>query len=150
MSNGLPNKKSTSKIIALLLGAFSILLILCALCLPLFFSTTAGKKILIKMISNRTGLQIEINELSLSWFGSQDAKGIHVQKKQEQLDFTAQEVQTNAPLWKIVFLNHFGQMQIIAPNLQISKPFQPTARTRQKSFQVASFSSLPEITIGMS
>lgn len=150
MSNGSPNKTSTSKIIGTFLGIFLILFLLCVLCLPMFFSTTAGKKILLKMISNRTGLQIEMDALSLSWFGSQTVKGIHVQKKQEQLDFTAPEIQTDAALWKIVFLNHFGQMQITAPNLQMSKPFPSTARIRQKSFQSAALSVTPKLAIGMS
>jgi hypothetical protein len=150
MSNGFPHKKSSVRIIGFLLSAFVILLFLCALCLPMFFSTAVGKKILIKMISNRTGFQIEIKELSLSWFGFQSAKEIHVQKKQELLNFTAQEVQTDAPLWKIVFSNHFGQMQITAPNLQISKPFQSTAHLRQKSFQAATLAIHPKVEMAMS
>lgn len=95
------------------------------------------------MISTRTGLQIEIKELSLSWFGAQKAQGVHIQKKQEQLDLTAQEVKTDAPLWKIVFTHQFGQMQITAPDLQISKPFQPTAYVNRKSFRAAAVS--PEL-----
>lgn len=76
MSNGLPSKKSSSaKIITSCIGLFVILLFLCVLCLPILFSTTAGKKMLIKMISNRTGFELEIQELSLSWFGSQRAGG---------------------------------------------------------------------------
>ncbi len=149
MSQDPPRNKSPTKIIGLLLGAFLILLFLCALCLPMFFSTAGGKKILMKMISNRTGLDIEIKELSLSWFGSQSAQEIDVQKKEEQLNFTAQEIQTDAPLWKIVFSNNFGQMQVTAPYLQISKPFQPTAHFRQKPFQAAAFSVYPKVEMGM-
>jgi len=136
MSNGLPHKKSSVKIVGLLLSAFLILLLLCALCLPMFFSTAAGKKALMKMIHNRTGIQIEIKELSLSWLGSQSAQEILMQKRQE-FDFTAQEIKTDAPLWKILFLNHFGQLQLIAPSLQISKPFLPVTHGKDQDLEQA-------------
>jgi hypothetical protein len=134
MSNGLPSKKSSSaKIITSCIGLFVILLFLCVLCLPILFSTTAGKKMLIKMISNRTGFELEIQELSLSWFGSQRAGGIDAQKPDEQLHLTVQEIETDAPLWRLICMNDIGQMRIAAPNLQIMKPFQPTPPLPQKS-----------------
>jgi hypothetical protein len=150
MPNRHPAKKKFSvEVIGLLLGAFLILLLLCALCLPMFFSTCVGKQLLIRMISNRTGLQIEIKELSLSWFGSQRAKEVHLQKGQELLYFTAQELYTDAPLWRIVFSNNFGQLQVTAPNLQICNRVQPTAYLRKKSFQAATFAAFPKIDMGM-
>jgi hypothetical protein len=150
MPNGLPSKKKPSaKILAFCLSAFVILLFLSMLCLPMLFSTTLGKNMLIKMISNRTGFQLEIEELSLSWFGSQWAKGIQAQKPEEQLNLSAQEIQTDASLWKLAFMNDLGQMQITAPDLQISKPFQPTAYVLKKPLQGASFAAHAGVEVGM-
>src|ERR1700722_7213648 len=137
MPNDLSHKKSVTKLIGTLLSALLVLLILSALCLPMFFSTAIGKKMLIKMISKRTGMQIEIQELSLGWFSTQTAKGLHLQKKEQQLNFFAQEVHTDAPLWKILFVHDVGQLQVIAPDLQVSKPFLPMAQLRPKMMQRA-------------
>lgn len=165
MPNGLPNKHgSLSKSIAASLGGFAVLIIIAVLCLPMFFSTTAGKKMLIKMISNRTGFQIQIEELSLSWFGSQMAEGIRARKvyrgsldpnennrpdDKEKVDFTAQQIETNSPLWKIIFLHDLGQMKMMSPDMKITNPFHlsPTGFIRKRSYQSASFA--PKINLGM-
>src|SRR5580700_559604 len=130
MAKDLPHRKK-SKIIGSLLIALIVLLVLCVLFLPAFFSTASGKKTLLKMISHRTGLQIEMNELSLSWFGTQHAQSIHAQK-QGQLELTIERIQTDAPLWKIVFFHRFGNLHIVAPKLQISKPFLPISKAIQR------------------
>ncbi len=133
MSNGLPHqRRSTAKWIASFLTIFLLLLIACLLLLPMFFSTAGGKKYLLKMIQNRTGFQIEIQELSLSWFGTQQAKGVRGQQPKEQMDFTAEEISSSSPLWKIVWMNDLGQTQLISPELKISKAFQPTAHLPKK------------------
>src|SRR5262249_37176247 len=111
---------------------------------PMLFSTSGGKKYLLKMIENRTGFQMEIEELSLSWFGSQRASGVQGQNPKEQIGFRAKEVQSNSPLWKIVFMNDLGQTQITAPTLAISKAIQPTARLNKKPiYKAASFIPQP-------
>ena len=100
MTNGLSNKRnSPAKWIGIFLSAFLLLLLLCLLVLPMLFSTTGGKKYLLKMIENRTGFQMEIQELSLSWFGSQEAKGIQGANPKEQIDFSAEEVRSSSSLW---------------------------------------------------
>ena len=114
-------KLSFVKILAPCFGAFVILFFLFVLCLPWFFSTNPGKKMLISMISNRTGLQIQIEKLSLGWFSSQMAKKIQIQKVEEQLKLAILEIQTDSPLWKVVFMNDLGQMQINGPDLQMNK-----------------------------
>ncbi len=89
MPNGLPHKHpSVFKIIAACLGAFAFLIVLSAVFVPLFFSTALGKKMLVTMIGNQSGYQVEIDELSLSWTGKQWAKGVRVQKPKEQLMIT--------------------------------------------------------------
>ena len=144
MPTGLPNKNHSSmKIIALCLGIFAFLTLISVLCLPMFFSTTPGKKMLSNMIGKRMGLDVEIDEVSLSWFGSRTLKGIHAQKPEDQLTLTCQQITTDASLIKLAAQNDVGHLKVTAPNLQINKPFLPTAHLRQQHFQGASFAAAP-------
>ncbi len=146
MSNGVPSHKtSTGKWIASILAIFLILLLLCFLMLPMLFSTGPGKKYLLKMIENRTGFQMEIEELSLSWFGTQRASGVRGQNVKDQVELTAEEIQSSSPLWKIVFSNDLGQTQIVSPVVTISKAFQPAAyQSRRPVLKAASFVPRPQ------
>jgi hypothetical protein len=141
MSNGVPSHKtSTGKWIASILAIFLILLLLCFLMLPMLFSTGPGKKYLLKMIENRTGFQMEIEELSLSWFGTQRAAGVKGQNGKEQVGLTAEEIRSSSSLWKIVFSNDLGQTQIVAPVVTICKAFQPAAyQNKRPVLKAASF-----------
>ena len=112
----------------------------------MLFSTGPGKKYLLKMIENRTGFQMRPRELSLSWFGAQRASGVHGQNVQEQVELTAEEIQSSSPLWKIVFSNDLGQTQIVSPVVTISKAFQPTAyQSRRAVHKAASFVPRPQL-----
>lgn len=42
--------------------------------LPKFFSSESGKYLFLSVLNKETGLQFEIEQLHLSWFGSQTAK----------------------------------------------------------------------------
>lgn len=150
MSNGLPShKSSTMKIIAVCLGAFAILIIISALCVPMFFSTSVGKKMLVTMISNRAGIALEIDDLSLSWFGSQSAQGIRMQKPQQQLTLNCKEIITDASLWKLALKNDLGQLKIISPNLQMAGPFQSSVHLNKSPLRAAAFAAVPQVQLAM-
>ena len=113
----------------------------------MFLSHAPGKNILTRMVRGRTGIKVEIQDLHLSWFGPQVAKGISGSKPEEELTFTCQEITTDAPLWGLMFKNEIGHMQVIAPSVQMSKPFQmsPVAKRTQTASLAA---TLPDVKMG--
>ncbi len=150
MSNGLSNPKASSgKIIASLLGGFALLVLLCALFLPTFFSSTAGKKLLLRKIESRSGVKLEIDVLSLSWFGGQSAQGIRLQKPEDQLMVTCKEAASDSPLWKMALRNDLGHLKLSAPSLQVAKPFQSVAHVRRAKMQGAAFTADPGMQLAM-
>ena len=151
MSNGLTGKKTSKlKFILYFVGAFLCLCLIVILSLPTLLSTNAGKKIVVNAINNKTGVKVEIDSLSLSWFGSQSAEGIRAQQPEDQLSFTCQALTTDASLWKIGFGGDMGNLKISAPDLQMSKPFQPAAHARQNPLQAAGFAAAPQVDFGFS
>ena len=126
MPNGLaPHKFSSVKWIATCIGAFTIFITLFVLFLPMLFSTTPGKKILAKAVNNKSGFYLTIDDLSLNWFSSPHARGIHAENTQEQVSFSCQEIISDSPLWKILLRNDFGELRINAPQMQLARPFHP-------------------------
>lgn len=150
MSNGLPDKPtSLPKIFAVILGVFAILVIAAFLCVPLFFSTALGKKLLIEKIESSTGCRLQIDTLSLSWMGQQQANGIRMQKPQEGLELACEELSSDAPLWRILFIKDVGHVMLKSPSLQLSKAFQPTAARMRAKFQAAGFAATPDLQLAL-
>lgn len=148
MPNGLPGKKRSGlKLVFYFAGAFFCLCLILLLSLPTLLSTTTGKKIVVNAIKNRTGMQVEIDSLSLSWFGSQSLEGIRAQKLEQQLSFKCEMMRTDASLWRIGFKDDIGNLKITAPNLEISKPFLPAAILREKSLEAAAFAAVPKVEL---
>ncbi|MES2344876.1 MAG: hypothetical protein V4494_02935, partial [Chlamydiota bacterium] len=101
-----------------LIAGVVILLLL----LPTLFSSAPGKKILLNMVRGATGYDLEIESLSLSWLGPQQAHGITFKDEKRHIVFTCTEVQTEAPLWKVSSLDvslsvHHGTLQIVPPGV---------------------------------
>jgi hypothetical protein len=150
MSNDLQNNKNSAlKMIAGFMGALAVLIIAAVLGLPLFFSTTVGKKMLIDRVGNRNGFNLEIDTLSLSWFGSQLATGVRLQKPEDQLLVTCEAISTDSSLIRLAFKNDLGHLKLAAPNLQLAKPFHPSAALNKPVLQTAAFAAVPSIKRAM-
>lgn len=136
------------KVVSYIIGAIVILCVIALLALPMFLSHAPGKNILTRMVRGRTGVKVEIQNLSLSWFGPQVAKGISGSKPEEELTFTCQEITTDASLWGLMFKNEIGHMQVIAPLVQMSKPFQMAPPVAKKIQTASLAAALPEVKMG--
>lgn len=86
---------------------FPILLIIF---LPFLLSCSWGKSLLIAAIEKKTGAEVQLQSLQLSWLGPQTLKGLQVSAK--DLHASADILQLQAPLWAL------KQKQ---PKLQIQK-----------------------------
>ncbi len=101
------------------------------------------------MISNQSGCQVEIDDLSLSWTGQQRAKGVRVQKHKDQLMITCEEVSTNASLLRVIFTRDVGELTLRAPNMQLTGPIQSSANLKKRSVQSAGFAAAPTLQVAM-
>lgn len=142
MSNDL-HKHSSLKIILLSLAIFIGLALLVIACLPMFFSSNPGKKILTAMVAKRTGIKAEVAELSLSWWGSQTLKGIVAEKPEDQWVLHCSTITTDASLLQLLFSDDVGHLKLLSPELKVSKPFQAMSHARLPSLQTASI-TLPD------
>ena len=90
---------SPLKIIGALIGGGAALFFLVLLFLPLIFSTQAGKKILLNIIERRSGFHLQVDKLSLSWFGSTQMRKGSVHKNLRSGSFlSCLQASCNAPL----------------------------------------------------
>lgn len=126
----------------ILLVLFTIIILL----LPTFLSTAPGKKIVLNMLEGKVGMSLEAEDLSLSWFGPQRAKG--VLGKRADMSFFCREIQTDASLFSLMLKKDLGQLQILGPQMEMHKPLH-TAQYYQKPQILQSGIGIPKITLGM-
>jgi hypothetical protein len=128
MQNDLPSHRHSSlTIIAASLGAFAALVLIAFALTPLFLSSAIGNRMLVKMISNQTGLKIQADAIYLSWIGHQEAKGITLQKPDSQLLLTCSEISCDAPLWKLLFQKDLDTLTLTGLNARLGTPLQRVA-----------------------
>ncbi len=145
---------SGMRIIAWCLGVFALLVVIAFFGLPMFFSTSTGKNMLAEMIGKKLGMQVQLDEVSLSWFGSQTLTGVHAQKPEDALTIDCPKITTDAHLFKLVIQNDVGHLRILSPQLKLSKPFHPMTQVQLPRLQTASFTptfsvELPTIEMPM-
>jgi hypothetical protein len=100
--------KSTFKI---LLYAISILLIILFLA-PTILSSKLAKEVLNKEINKRWKKgSIQVEKLSLSWFGTQVFKDLHVQDEKNG-SFHASSLELRAPLFRVLWKRHVKNVSI--------------------------------------
>jgi hypothetical protein len=139
----------SAKILVACLASIALLTVLSMICLPMFLSTSWGKNIFTNVVKSETGFEVEIEQVSLSWFGSQSLRGIHAHRAKEEVFFTCQAITTDASLWRIISKKEIGHLNIIAPDVQMSKPFQIVSPLAAPRFQAASFASAPRAELAL-
>ncbi|MES2122682.1 MAG: hypothetical protein V4492_07910, partial [Chlamydiota bacterium] len=142
MTNG--KKSSFMRSIAVLLGGLITLIVVIGLCLPMFFSTSMGKNLLVHFLQNRFQIGLGIDSLSLSWFGGQKIQGLKATKSADQLELTAAQIQTDSPLWHLIMKNDLGNLQIASPEMKISKPFPIATMKPLREMRSAAFCAAPQ------
>ena len=83
-----------------ILATFLIVLIAC---LPKILSTSLGKPLFEKVLSQKFDASISIGKLRLTWFGPQSLQQITIAS--EQINGSIDALESNVPLWQ---LGHFG------------------------------------------
>jgi len=105
-------KRSVLKILLISVAAFISLSLLTLLATPTLLSTSFGKKIFIGIVEKRAKIKLEIDHLSLSWWGGQSLQRIQAEKPEDQILFTCEEIKTDASLWRIALNKEVGELQI--------------------------------------
>jgi len=147
-TNPLPSRHSLSKKIALSFGGVIVLAGLGLGSLPWILSTTPGTAWLCKKVNEKTGVELQVGTLSLSWFGSQQLLNVTGEQKEQQLSFSCPQITTTASLCSILLNQEIGDLILKNPHLTLSKPFKPSASLKRSSPQVAGM--IPDIQIELS
>lgn len=98
----------------ILVGFCAALLLIFVAALPSILSTRWGKETILSLYKKQ---KIEVNSLSLSWWGGQEAQGVKVLDAQMHPFFTVESIKTDASLWQLLWTRDVGEMDIRAPRL---------------------------------
>jgi len=86
--------------ISVLIGGLLALLIVFVVALPTLISTSWGKNLLANFLGKKLEQKVAIDDLSLSWFGSQGLKGLKISDGTDQNVFSCNAIRS--PLNPIV------------------------------------------------
>ncbi len=124
-------KSSALKVFMACIGAFVLLIILLIFCLPMLISTSTGKKMLADIVRKKSGFELQIDTLSLSWLGTQNANGIQAQNSSQHVQLTCQEIASDASLLHVLFSKNLGHIKITEGSVEFSPPNLPPIRFEQ-------------------
>lgn len=116
-------KKPLWKKIAFGLGIFVFILVVLISLAPTFLSTSAGLNYLAKWINKKNGGKLQIQSLSLSWFGAQEIEGLSYSDPSGSLFFSCERMRSDSSLFGILGSNHIGDTRIASPHLKMKKEF---------------------------
>ncbi len=120
MSGPSNNKRSILKAIAICISTLALVSIGALFCLPMLLTTSFGKEWLLSEVGERSGYKLQIDNLDLSWFGSQRAQGIKGENAKEQIFITCAEALTDASLWDLLIKRDLGHLKLLVPDLEVS------------------------------
>lgn len=125
LTNNTLKKFSWYKQIFLWLGGLLTLLIGGIIALPAILSSKAGTKWLCKELYRQKGIELEVDNLSLHWFGPQVATQIRGGIVKKKLTFSGERIESSASLWELLTQNQLQQMVIQSPHIDIETPLIP-------------------------
>lgn len=90
--------------------------------LPKFFSSESGKYLFLSVLNKETGLQFEIEQLHLSWFGSQTAKKIRIRGIDSDSEiFAAEKIIVKGSLPRLLLYRFPKALTLTGWSLQIDE-----------------------------
>ena len=116
MSPSSPFRKLTVIAITLTIGVISS-----AALIPTVISTRYGTEKLSQVLSHKMNCSLQIQSLSLSWFGSQNIYGISYSDNGESFFASCESITSTASLWQIVTGLTYGDVAVLAPHMKIKK-----------------------------
>ncbi len=131
------------------LGSIGVLCLLTALFFltPTIISMGWGKKRVEEKIGQSLGGVLSIDNLSLSWFGSQSIKGIVLKDSSGQVVLNCPMVKGNGSLWNILFSRDLGEWTINSPEYTLKRSLQPATSLKPSMKGIAKAGPLPEVTL---
>ena len=148
MKNGSKNPRTGKMIKRLLVtfGSLLVLLVIFAGMLPALVSSSWGKNYLANFLGQKIESKVVLDELSLSWFGSQEIKGLKISDAKDQNIFSCNAITSDASLWNILIVKHdFGMVKISSPALRISKEFRAVSNVQKMPLQQAALVYIPPL-----
>ena len=90
--------------------------------LPKIFSSESGKYIFLSILNKETGLQCEVEQLSLSWFGSQTAKKVRIRGINSESEiFFAENIVIRGSLPRLLLYRFPKALTLTGWSLQIDE-----------------------------
>ncbi len=146
MSNSNPHKPSFGRtLLKLILGLCVLTLALVCLA-PVFFSTRMGTDLITRQLNQRFQGEVKIDSLSLSLFGGQTIKHVHVYDHQKQLIGECPLIETDQSLLALLVTKDIGHARMQAPHLIIRNSLPTFAAVASLPVMIGGFAALPEIT----
>ncbi|MBX3719660.1 MAG: hypothetical protein KF898_08440 [Parachlamydiales bacterium] len=128
------------------IGIVCLLLILFFLT-PTILSTGWGKARLEEKMGKSLGGTLSIDDLSLSWFGSQSFQGISLKDSAGQVVMSCPMVLGNSSLWNILFAQDLGEWTVTSPEYTLRSSLQPSASLKPSIKGIAKAGLLPDVTL---
>ncbi|AHH22793.1 hypothetical protein FTM59_02165 [Chlamydia trachomatis] len=90
--------------------------------LPKFLSSESGKYLFLSVLNKETGLQCEIEQLHLSWFGSQTAKKVRIRGIDSESEiFSAEQIIVSGSLPRLLLYRFPKSLTLTGWTLQIDE-----------------------------
>lgn len=110
------------KKVAAYFGVFLAIVLITLFFLPTLLSTSFGKKKIAEIVFKKTGFQLQIDDLSLSWLGAQTARGVKAQNTDDKIFIYCPEISTEASLLQLIFKKDWKQILVKQGEVEFAPP----------------------------
>jgi len=110
---------------------------------PTVLSTRWGTNYLCKLINKTTQGTLQIQSLSLSWFGDQSIEGINFSDAKQTYYASCQSINSNSSLISILSSKDFGDMTLVSPHLKVKKDISKTNKIQGTPIKKGSLLFIP-------
>jgi hypothetical protein len=139
----LPTKKTKHSKALLALLSLSTCAVVTLSLAPTLLSTSYGKRWLCKVVNKETHGTLQIESLSLSWFGAQHIEGINFSDSKQSYYASCQMITSSSSLFSILCQSNFGDMSITCPHLKIKKDISRQHKVKPEAMMKGSFMFIP-------
>ncbi len=116
------NRASIWKKVSLIVSGVAVLCVIGVGALPWVVSTSWGKNALIHFLEKKGHISLQIEEIRLSWLGTQQIKNVAFTSLDTALAAGCEQISSDASLISILFDHHyFGDVLIQKPHVKIAK-----------------------------
>ncbi len=136
------------KFIAKFLINLVILIVILIACTPLILSTSWGKHMAIQLAHRFYHIDVQVDELNLSWRNGQTITNLQVQDSKNNQLFSCSSITTDASLWKILTRHEIGHLVVVQPKATFyASKTSPTAISLAPAGFVPKLAMVPNIDL---